>query len=104
MVEHQEHTLIRDTHREVVVAPAELAAMAREIRLLETVGLEKMYQQLLEQLTDLAEFSLAVVEEEFTKLEHGVPVDLGAAGAETKLELQTPEAVEEQELQQGRQV
>ena len=103
-MEHQEHTLIRDTHREVVAAPAELAGTARERRLLETVGLEKMYQQLLEQLTESAEFLLAVAVEEFTKLDRGDPVDLGAAEAETKVELQTLVAELGLELQTVHQV
>ena len=103
MVEHQEHTLIQDTHQEVGAEPAELAGTARERRLLETVDLEKMYQQLLEQLKESAEFLLAVAVEEFTKLDRGAQVDLGAAEAETKVELQTLEAVEEQGLRLVRQ-
>ncbi len=78
--------------------------MARETRLLETVGLEKMYQQLLEQLTELAEFLLAVAVEEFTKLDRGVQADLVAAEAETKVELQTLVAELGLELQTVHQV
>ena len=78
--------------------------MARERRLQETVDLEKMYQQLLEQLKELAEFLLAVVVEEFTKLDRGAQVALGAAEAETKVELQTLVAELGLELQTVHQV
>ena len=104
MVDHQEHTLIQDTHLEVGAELAELAETDQDRQLQEMVDLEKMYQQLLEQLTDLAEFSLAVVEEEFTKLDRGDLVDLGAAEAETNLELQTLEAAEELDRQLVHQV
>ena len=104
MVDQQDHTIIQDTHQGVGAAPAERAETDREAQLPEAADLEKMYHQLLEQLTESAEFLLAVVVEEFTNLDRGEQVALGAAEAETKVELQTLVAELGLELQTVHQV